>query len=98
MYIFLVSLHVIAMVLSISLMSGALVLGLLGKNLAVRVASFGAFATFVGFISGALLMIGTPLDFKCVMLTTYVIGVSVLYYFGYGFGDSTHARLVRGTA
>lgn len=97
MYMFLVSIHVVAMVISILLMSGALVCGALSKNIAVKLAGFGTLATMTGFLSGLLLMAGTPLDVKCLALTVYVASVTAIYYYGYGFGDIKNARLIRST-
>ncbi|QHN42757.1 hypothetical protein GII36_02725 [Candidatus Mycosynbacter amalyticus] len=95
MHTFLVILHVTTMVASMTLMSGAIGLGIFGKRQAVRAASYGMGATLVGFGSGLLLMLAAPLTLKCAMLTSYLLAVSVLYYAGYGAGNVAKARFVR---
>lgn len=95
MYITLVLIHIVTMLLSMALMSSALIAGLLGREVAVRLATVGMAATVIGFVTGLLLMLDSPLTFKCAALTAYVAGVTLLHYFGYGFGDIKKARLVR---
>jgi len=98
MYEFTLILHIITMIGSMALMSGAVGLGLLGKTAAVQTATAGMCTTVVGFMTGMGLMIGAPLSMKCAMLTAYVIAVGTLYYVGYGFGNVTKARFVRQTS
>lgn len=83
------------MVVSMALMSGAIGLGIFGKQSAVKLASYGMSATVVGFVSGLLLMLAAPLTLKCAMLTSYLLAVSALYYVGYGAGNIAKARFVR---
>lgn len=52
MYGIIVFVHVVAMVSSMALMSGAVGLGFLGKKIALRSATLGAYATVIGTISG----------------------------------------------
>lgn len=98
MYELTLILHIIAMIGSVALMSGAISLGLLGKTAAVKTATAGMCATLVGFLSGVALLIGAPLSMKCAMLTAYVLSMAALYYVGYGFGDVKKARFVRQTS
>lgn len=95
MHTFLVIIHITTMIASMVLMSGAIGLGLMGKNAAVKCASYGMGATIVGFGSGLLLMFAAPLTLKCAVLTSYLAAVSVLYYVGYGAGNVANARFVR---
>ncbi|MBH2007058.1 hypothetical protein I8H83_00450 [Candidatus Saccharibacteria bacterium] len=95
MYGIIVFVHVVAMVSSMALMSGAVGLGFLGKKIALRSATLGVYATVIGTISGIGLLLDNPLSLQCVFLTAYVAGVSVLYYFGFGFGVMSDARLIR---
>lgn len=95
MYITLVLIHVVTMILSMVLMSSAFVAGLLGRRTAVRLANVGMATTVIGFVTGLCLMLDSPLTFKCAVLTVYVVGVGLLHYFGYGFGDIKKTRLVR---
>lgn len=95
MYSIIIITHVICMVASIALMSGALVLGMLRQASGVKAAQFGMAATSIGFITGLLLLIEAPLLLQCAKLTAYVAVVSVLYTFGFGFGDIKKARLIR---
>lgn len=83
------------MIISMALMSGAIGLGIFGKQLAVKVASIGMSATLVGFASGLLLMLDAPLTLKCAMLASYLVAVTAVYWYGYGFGRSERARFVR---
>lgn len=95
MYTFLVITHVATMIISMALMSGAIGLGIFGKQLAVKVASVGMGATIVGFATGLLLMLDTPLTLKCAMLTSYLLAVTLVYWYGYGHGRLEHAHFVR---
>lgn len=90
--------HVGSMITSLLLMSGAVGLGLARKSVAMHAASFGMYATVIGTISGVGLLLDTPLSLQCAMLTAYLIGVSVLYYVGFGFGNMAKARLIRHAA
>ena len=92
MYTLLVILHVIAMVGSIILMSGALIVGLLGKRQAAAIASYGMFATAVGALSGAALLLMAPILLECVVLTAYIAGVTALYVFGFAMGSADEAQ------
>lgn len=96
MYTLLVAIHVCAMITSMLLMSGAIGLGIFGKQLAVKIASVGMGATIVGFASGLLLMIASPLTLKCAILTSYLVVVTAVYWYGYGFGRLSQAHFVRG--
>lgn len=91
----LVIIHVSAMILSLGLMAGAVALGLFGKSVAARLATGSFFATTVGFASGGILLFHSPLSLECALLTGYLIGVTLLYHFGFAFGDATSARLIR---
>lgn len=95
MHTFLIIFHVTTMLASMALMSGAIGLGVFGKQLAVNVASVGMGSTIVGFVSGLLLMLDTPLTMKCAMLTSYLVAVTAVYWYGYGFGRVRYARFVR---
>ena len=95
MYGIIVFVHVVSMITSMMLMSGAVGLGIFGKKVAMRAASFGMYATAVGTVSGIGLLLDNPLSMQCAVLTAYVAGVSALYYVGFGFGVVAKARLVR---
>lgn len=95
MYGIIVFVHVASMVASMALMTGAVGLGHLGKKVALRSATLGAYATAVGTVSGIGLLLDNPLSLQCAFLTAYVVGVSALYYFGFGFGVMANARLIR---
>ena len=98
MYEIAVLIHVASMISSLVLMGGALVLGFAGKKAAMHSASFGMYATLIGFISGVGLLLDAPLSLQCATLTAYLVGVSVLYYVGYGFGNADKARFIRQTS
>lgn len=78
-----------------ALMTGAVSLGLFGKKAAMRTAAFGMYATAVGTVSGIGLLLDNPLSMQCAVLTAYLVGISALYYVGFGFGVIANARLVR---
>lgn len=91
----LVASHVIAMISSMILMAGAVGLGLSGKRVAALMATIGFYTTVVGFITGGLLLFGSPLSMECVVLTAYLIGATLLYHRGFAFGDASRAALIR---
>lgn len=95
MYTFLVVTHVTTMIASMAFMSGAIGLGIFGKRIAVKVASVSMGTTLVGFGTGLLLTLDSPLTLKCAMLTSYLLAVSVVYWYGYGLGRIERARFVR---
>ncbi len=98
MHTIIVIIHVIAMMISLGLMSTAVVMGLFGKQSAVNVATLGLGATAVGGVSGTFLLLGAPLTIQCAILTAYLIGVTALYVFGFALGDAENARLIRKTS
>lgn len=97
MHTLLIIFHVIAMISSVALMSGAVVVGFLGKHQAATLASYGMIATALGALSGAALLLLAPLSFECVVLTAYVAGMTALYVFGFAMGSADEARLIRST-
>lgn len=76
-------------------MSGAVGMGLFGKKVAMRIAAYGMYATTAGAVSGIVLLFDNPLSMQCAVLTAYLVGISALYYVGFGFGVLANARLVR---
>lgn len=98
MFELVVIVHVTAMITSLALMSSAVVMGLFGKNAAVTVATLSMVVTVLGFITGIGLLLDAPLSIKCATLTAYLVGVTVLYHVGYGFGNVQKARFVRRTS
>lgn len=76
-------------------MSGALAMGLAGKKAAVTVATFGEVFTVFGGLTGALLLLDSPLTIQCATLTAYLFAMTVLYVVGFGMGTVEDARLVR---
>ena len=86
------------MILSMGLMSVAIAMGLFGKAFAARMATFGFVASVTGFISGGVLLFGSVLSIECALLTSYLIGATILYHLGFAFGDATRARLIRNTS
>lgn len=95
MHEFIIVPHIVTMVASMALMTGALTLGFFGKKIAVKAATAGMILTILGFITGIILMADAPLSLQCAKLTAYVAAVTILYRFGYGFGDIKKARFVR---
>ncbi|MDB5176483.1 MAG: hypothetical protein JWN75_151 [Candidatus Saccharibacteria bacterium] len=95
MHILLVIIHVTMMIASMALMISAVGLGLAGKNIAATIASIGFISTIVGFVSGGILLLGAPLSIQCAVLATYQLAATLLYHFGFAFGDAKNARLIR---
>lgn len=98
MYTSLVIIHVISMVVSLFLMSGAIGLGLFGKDVAAKVASVGMIATAFGAVTGSVLLFFAPALSECIILTSYLAAVTSLYIFGFGAGVADKARLIRNSA
>lgn len=98
MHTFLIITHVATMIASMLLMSGAIGLGIFGRESAIKVASAAMGATVVGFATGLFLMIDSPLTVKCALLTSYLVAVTAAYWYGYGLGRIEYARFVRSTA
>ena len=90
--------HIISMVVSMVLMSTALVYGFRGRDTAAHVATVGMIATAFGAMTGAVLLLFAPILSECVILTAYLSAVSALYIFGFGSGFADQARLIRRTA
>jgi len=95
MHMLLVIIHVVSMIASIGLMTGAVGVGLAGHAVAARLATNGFLTAIVGFASGGLLLIDSVLSLECGLLALYLIGVTVLYHVGFAFGDASRARLIR---
>ena len=95
MHTLLVIIHASAMVVSFGLMSGALILGFLGKKIAAFAATLATIGTAIGGVSGVILLLGAPLSWQCATLTAYLIIMSALYIFGFGMGIADDARLIR---
>jgi membrane protein implicated in regulation of membrane protease activity len=83
---------------SILLMITALSLGLFGLKAASHIATGGTVATAVGGMTGFMLLLDYPLSVKCVLLSIYVLGVAMLYVYGFGAGKSDSSRLIRHSA
>ena len=95
MYTILLVTHIVMMIASMGLMSGAIVLGLFGKHSAVTTATVGEIATVMGGLTGTLLLLGAPLSIQCALLAAYLIAITALYVFGFGMGHADDARFVR---
>ena len=90
-----ITVHVVAMIASLVLMTLAVAMGLLGKRSAATVANVGVIATFVGGLSGIGLLIDAPLSLQCALLTAYLLAIIALHVFGFAMGDADRARLIR---
>ena len=98
MHTLLVIFHVVAMVASVALMSGAIGLGLFGKTAAAKTASIGMIATALGAVSGSVLLFFAPVLSECLTLTAYLAGVTALYILGFGGGFAENARFIKSSA
>jgi len=90
-----VIIHISAMIASMVLMVSAVGFGLSGKHIAARIATIGYVTTVGGIAIGGILLLGAPLSIQCALLTAYLLSVTVLYHFGFAFGDAENARLIR---
>lgn len=95
MYTFILITHIISMSLSLLLMTGAIGLALFGVKSSVKTATVGIIMTISGFITGGMLLLGSPLTMQCVTLAVYLLGMAAVYRFGFGMGRIESARLVR---
>lgn len=95
MHIFLVIIHVIAMMSSLALMSSAILMGLFGKRSAAAVATLAMYFTTAGGLSGAILLLAAPLTVQCALLTAYLVVTTAIYVFGFGTGYADTARFIR---
>jgi hypothetical protein len=98
MYTTLLVVHIVGMIASLGLMSGALLLGASGKRISARVASVGMVATAIGGTAGIVLLLSAPLTLKCTILTAYLLGTIAIYKFGFALGDADKARFIRRSA
>lgn len=94
----LIIVHAFSMSASALLMVLAIVAGMLGYDIASRIASASIIPTVFGGLSGFILLMEYPLSVKCVLLSLYVAGAVLLYVYGFGLGDSTQARFIRRSA
>lgn len=97
MYTLLITIHVLAMISSLTLMVGAVVWGLRGRDSAVRLADVGMACTVIGTVTGVALLLFTPLLLQCVILSVYLFGTTIIYAYGFGNGSVANARFVRRT-
>lgn len=95
MHTFILISHIVAMIASMGLMGGAVVMGLMGKRSAASVATMGMIITVIGVMGGAILLLGAPLSIQCATLTGYLLAATGLYVFGFGMGQADDARLIR---
>lgn len=95
MHITLLVIHIVGMIASIGLISGALAFGFAGKRAAARIATVGMGATAIGGFAGIVLLLSAPLTMKCAILTAYLLSVIALYKFGFAMGNADRARFIR---
>lgn len=95
MHTFILVTHILSMSLSLLLMTGAIGMALFGVKSSVTAATIGMVMTVSGFVTGSLLLLGSPLTMQCVTLTAYLLVMVVVYRFGFGMGHVENARLVR---
>ena len=86
------------MIASMTLMLGAIIWGIVGRDSAVRIASCGIVATTVGAVSGAILLLFSPILTQCLILSAYLAVTIMLYTFGFGSGFADKARFIRRSA
>ncbi len=95
MHTFILVTHILSMSLSLLLMTGAIGMALVGMKSSVKTASIGIVATVSGFVTGGMLLLGSPLTMQCVTLTAYLLVMVGVYRFGFGMGHIENARLVQ---
>lgn len=87
--------HIGAMIVSLAAMSMALGGVLLGHKSALTFAKFGVVSTVVGAAAGTYLLVLHPAAMQCVILTTYLVAVGLLYRYLFAMGDLTKCAWVR---
>lgn len=95
MYTTFLTIHIVGMIVSVGLMSSALVLGVLGKMFAAKIATIGTHATIIGGFTGVGLLFSAPLTMRCAVLAVYLLAIFLLYKFGFAAGDASRAHLIR---
>ncbi len=95
MYGILLAIHIVTVVLSIAVMSVAVVAALSGWRKSIHGAHAGVILTSVGFITGALLLAYSPALSKCLVFVAYIAVMFGVYAFGFGFGKRRNSRLLR---
>lgn len=83
------------MILSLIAMSMALGGVLLGNRTAVSFAKVGVLATVFGAAAGAYLLMLHPVALQCVILTSYLVAVGLLYRYLFAMGDVSRCSWVR---
>jgi hypothetical protein len=83
------------MIASLVLMPTAILMAVRGVRASLKVATTGTATTAAGFIFGAILLLDSPVLSECIVLTSYLVSVIVIYAVGFGWGIETKARLLR---
>lgn len=87
--------HIAAMIISLVAMSMALGGVLLGNGAAVSFAKAGVIATVSGAAAGAYLLVLHPAALQCVILTSYLVAVGLLYRYLFAMGNVSRCSWVR---
>lgn len=95
MHTLLITIHVFAMITSLSVMGSAIITGLSGRAVAAKLASWSMLLTFIGSSTGVVLLLQAPLTMRCALLTVYVIAMASLFVFGFSKGSAEQARFIR---
>ncbi len=98
MHIILIALHVSAMVASLVLVFGAVLLALRGVKQSMHIARSGMITSVFGLVTGVTLLLSSPAPAKCMVLSAYLVVMIVIYRYGFGWGQQSKARLFKSTS
>lgn len=87
--------HIAAMIISLTTMGMALGGVLFGHKSAVTFAKFGVVTTVLGAGAGTYLLMLHPAAIQCVVLTSYLVAVGLLYRYVFAMGDVAKCVWIR---
>ena len=91
----LILIHVAAMVGSLVVMPAAVGMTFFKRRESVHVATVGMVLTTIGFITGLIMLFDNPLSIQCALLTGYLLAITGLYAWGFGWGSVPKAKLLK---
>ncbi len=93
MNIILIAFHISAMVLSLVLIAGAVLLALNGVKRSMYFAHGSIVTAGIGLVAGIILLFSSPVLSKCIVLSVYLVAMIAIYGYGFGWGKQSKARL-----
>lgn len=90
-----IALHVSTMIISLTLIFGAVLLAVRGAKQSMYVAHGSIVAAGIGLFTGVTLLFSSPALSKCMVLSVYLIIMMGVYGYGFGWGKQSKARLLK---